>query len=285
MASDRINQLNILCCGAGMQSTALALMSCENARDGIKYPLVPIYDAIVFCDLCSEAPWVYKQVAFIANACKKCGISFYILTTDLYGIFMKNFGSGHVSSIPFWSIGADGKKAKMRRHCTIDFKIIKIQQFVRYELLGYRWREKLREADRGAHEMHIGFSFEEQQRIFDSYHPMFVNRFPLVEMGLTRADNYRYCLEVWGLNTKASACIFCPFHRKYFFWHLKSHHPKRYHDLVAFDQKLEKEQPNTMIRSKLFVSRSRKRIKDLTDAECNDAETFDYRGKAIWNGF
>lgn len=268
-----------------MQSTALALMSCENAKNGIQYPLVPIYDAIIFCDLCSEAPWVYRQVAFIADACKECGISFYVLTTDLYGVFMKNFGNGHVTSIPFWSIGADGKKAKMRRHCTIDFKIIKIQQFVRYELLGYRWREKLREADRGAHEMHIGFSFEEKQRIFDSYHPMFVNRFPLVEMGLTRADNYRYCLDVWGLDTKASACIFCPFHRNYFFWHLKRHHPKRFQDLVAFDQTLEREQPNTMIRSKLFISRSRKRIRNLTDTECNDAETFDYRGKPIWNGF
>lgn len=114
---------------------------------------------------------------------------------------------------------------------------------------------------------------------------MFVNRFPLVEMGLTRADNYRYCLDVWGLDTKASACIFCPFHRNYFFWHLKRHHPKRFQDLVAFDQTLEREQPNTMIRSKLFISRSRKRIRNLTDTECNDAETFDYRGKPIWNGF
>lgn len=32
MDSDRTKQLKILCCGAGMQSTALALMSCENAK-------------------------------------------------------------------------------------------------------------------------------------------------------------------------------------------------------------------------------------------------------------
>lgn len=277
--------MKILSCGAGMQSTALALMSCENARDGIKYPLVPIYDAIIFCDLRSEAAWVYAQVEFISNACRESGIPFYVLDTDLYGVFMRNFGSGHVTSIPFWSIGVDGKKAKMRRHCTIDFKILKIQQFVRYQLLHYRWREKLREEDRGAHELHIGFSAEERQRIFDSYHPMFVNKFPLAEMGLTRADNYRYCLETWGLDTKASACTFCPFHRNYFFRHLKKHHPKNYAALIAFDQKLEREQPNTMIKSKLFISRSRKRIADLTDEDCNDAEYFDYQGKAIWNGF
>lgn len=39
--------MKILSCGAGMQSTALALMSCENKKE-IKYKEVPVYDAIVF---------------------------------------------------------------------------------------------------------------------------------------------------------------------------------------------------------------------------------------------
>ena len=46
--------MKILSFGAGMQSTALALMSCENAfakTDGkeLPYPLVPIYDIVIFC--------------------------------------------------------------------------------------------------------------------------------------------------------------------------------------------------------------------------------------------
>ena len=43
--------------------------------------------------------------------------------------------------------------------------------------------------------MHIGFTFEEQQRIFDSKHKLFINKFPMVEMGITRADNYAYVKE------------------------------------------------------------------------------------------
>ena len=48
--------MKILSFGAGMQSTALALMSCENAfakTDGkeLPHPLVPIYDIVIFCDL------------------------------------------------------------------------------------------------------------------------------------------------------------------------------------------------------------------------------------------
>lgn len=39
--------MKILSFGAGMQSTALALMSCENAMNiPTPYPDVPIYDAI-----------------------------------------------------------------------------------------------------------------------------------------------------------------------------------------------------------------------------------------------
>lgn len=277
--------MKILSCGAGMQSTALCLMSCENAQNGVLYPLVSIYDAVIFCDLCAEPPWVYAQVDFLARACKESGIPFYKLTTDLYGSFMNNFGSGRVTSIPFWSIGQNGKKAIMRRHCTIDFKIIAVQKFVRYKLLGYRPRQRLRPEDRGAHELHIGFSAEEQQRVFDSYSPMFVNKFPLVEMGLTRQDNYSYCLERWGLDTKASACMFCPYHRNYFFDYMRANHPGQYDRLVAFDAKLEAEQPNTMIESRLFISRSRKRINELTAADCTDAETFFYRGRPVWNGF
>lgn len=149
----------------------------------------------------------------------------------------------------------------------------------------YKYRARCRKEDLGAHEMHIGFSAEEQKRIFNSKSPMFVNRFPLVEMGLTRADNYRYCLESWGLDTKASACNFCPFHRNYFFKYLKDNHINDYERILAFDKVLLEQQPNTPIRSQIFISRSRKRIVDLTDEDCCDMETFEYNGNLIWNGF
>ena len=51
-----------------MQSTALALMSCENVMQPGKFEKVPIYDLIVFCDLGEEPPWVMRQVEFIQNA-------------------------------------------------------------------------------------------------------------------------------------------------------------------------------------------------------------------------
>ena len=114
---------------------------------------------------------------------------------------------------------------------------------------------------------------------------MFVNRFPLVDMGLTRADNYAYIKDVWGLETKASACTFCPFHKNYFFNYLKEHEPKQYAQLVGVDELLRDKNPKPPMDSDLYISRSRKRIVDLTLEDCDDAECFEYFGKQIWNGF
>ena len=268
-----------------MQSTALALMSCENKTKGITHKEVPIYDAIIFCDLGSEPRWVYDQVYFIRCACEDASIPFFVLETNLHSDYIKNFGKSRVVSIPFWSLDIDGKKGKMMRNCTIDYKINAIQKFVRTEFLGYRKGQRTKVEDMKAHEMHLGFSIEEQRRCKENSHKMFVNKFPLVDMGLTRQDNYAYILDVWGLETKASACTFCPFHTNYYYKYLKNNYPEEYQTVLEFDEMLEREQPNTKIRSQLFLTKSRVRVKDLVDEDCNDKEVFEYNGEQIWNGF
>ncbi len=268
-----------------MQSTALALMACENVKDPGKHPLVPIYDLIVFCDLGKEPPWVLHQVDFIRAACQVAGIRFEIIESPLYQDYLNNFGNTRVVSIPFWTIGEDGRKGKMMRNCTMDYKINLIQKFVRWEILGYRKGQRAKAEDLKAHEMHLGFSKEEQHRCSENPHKMFVNCFPLVEMGVERKDNYAYVRDVWGLETKASACTFCPFHRNYFFQYIKKNDSDQYNDLIEFDNMLEREQPNTKIKSKLYISRSRKRIAELVPEECEDAEYFMYGDEKIWNGF
>lgn len=268
-----------------MQSTALALMACENVQHPGRHPFVPVYDLIAFCDLGKEPPWVMDQVAFIQDACLAAGIKFAVLKSPLYQDYLQDFGKKRVVSIPFWTIGPDGKKGKMMRNCTMDYKIGLIQKYVRWELLGYKKGQRTKPEDLKAHEMHIGFSAEEKRRCSENPHKMFVNHFPLVEMGLERKDNYAYIKDVWGLETKASACTFCPFHRNYFFQHIKENEPQEYRELVEFDEMLEREQPHTKIQSKLYISRTRKRIADLMPEECQDAECFMYRDQTIWNGF
>jgi hypothetical protein len=156
--------MKILSCGAGMQSTALALMSCENVKEPGKHPLVPVYDLVAFCDLGKEPPWVVKQVEFIEKACEVAGIPFVVIESPLYQDYLRDFGKKRVVSIPFWTVGEDGKKGKMMRNCTMEYKINLIQKYVRWELLGYKKGQRTKPEDLKAHEMHIGFSAEESRR-------------------------------------------------------------------------------------------------------------------------
>ena len=149
--------MKILSCGAGMQSSALHLMSCENALAKIRgeppvWPQVPIYDISIFCDLGFEPPWVKKQVEFLANAGHSCGVPLVILDSPLYTDFMENFGERRTISIPWWTIRDDGHKSKMPRNCTIDYKVELISKYVRWELLGYKKGQRLREEDKKAQE-------------------------------------------------------------------------------------------------------------------------------------
>ena len=94
--------MKILSFGAGMQSTALALMSCENAvQTPAPFPLVPVYDAVIYCDLGLEPPWVKTQLDFARGACENAGIRFYVLDTPLYRDFLCNFGERRTVSIPW----------------------------------------------------------------------------------------------------------------------------------------------------------------------------------------
>lgn len=286
------HRLQVLSCGAGMQSTALALMSCEmkiRMRDPkLKwniYPEVPIYDVIIFCDLGLEPPWVYDQVAFIKRACDDAGILFVVLDTHLYEDYVKGFGFAHMKSIPFWTINPDGKKAMMTRVCTIEYKIKVIEKYIRENYLHYRKGQRIKKQHIGSIDLHIGFSYEEKSRANASKSKLFVNKFPLIKMKAERHDNFKYIKEKWGLETKASACCICPFHRNFFFRYLKEFYPQEYNAVVRLDNILDYRRPLTPIKSELYISRSRKRISDLSDDECGDAEFFSYNGKQVWNGF
>lgn len=280
-------EFNILSYGAGTPSTTLALMACQNAKYGPPgpYPLVPVYDAVIFCDLHSEPPWVYTQARFTAATCRQMGIPFYRLDADLYGDFTHNFGRARTAAIPFWTLSSDGKKGRMPRQCTYDYKIKVIERFVRYELLGYRPRERALPLDVHAHTLHMGIMWEERQRAKESQQTLFTNRYPLVAMGWTRADCYAYNRAVWGLETRASCCLFCPYHTNYFYRYIREHEPHCYARALRIDELVETHQARPPLKSQLFLSKSRKRLRELSEADCQDRQMFLYRQKPIWNGF
>lgn len=212
------NPFTIMNYGGGTPSTTLVLMACENKLAGRPiHALMPEYDYVLFCDLHAEPSWVYHQAAFVSNVCAKAGINFITLDADRYGDFTQNFGKRRVVAIPFWTMAPDGKLGKMPRQCTCDYKNKIIERFARYELLGYRPKQHAKKWDVHAHEMHMGIMVEEAHRAKESRQTLFINRYPLVEMDWTRVDCFRYNKETWGLETLASACLFCPFRTNCFY--------------------------------------------------------------------
>ena len=54
---------------------------------------------------------------------------------------------------------------------------------------------------------------------------------------------------------------------------------------LCVDELVETHQARPPIKSKLFLSKSRKRLRDLSVEDCQDAQTFLYRQRSIWSGF
>jgi hypothetical protein len=96
----------------------------------------------------------------------------------------------------------------IRRQCTADYKVVPIRRKVR-KLLGIAGR---RSPTRPVAEQWIGISRDETVRVKPSFEHWQINRWPLIEQGVTRLDCLRW-LERHGYpQPPKSACIGCPFH-------------------------------------------------------------------------
>ena len=119
----------------------------------------------------------------------------------------------------------------IRRQCTKDYKITPIRRKVR-ELLGIAGR---RSPGSPVAEQWIGISLDEALRMKPSFEDWQVNRWPLIERGMTRQDCLRW-LERHGYPLPPkSACIGCPFHSNAYWRHMRDHDPEGWTDAVSVD--------------------------------------------------
>ena len=109
----------------------------------------------------------------------------------------------------------------------MDYKVLMIQKFVRYELLGYRPYQRLRQRISAPMNSTLAFPVKRLIVPFPADTLCFKTDFRLSRW-VERKDCYAYNLDEWGLDSKASACLICPFHRNYFFHHIKNNFPADY---------------------------------------------------------
>lgn len=242
--------MRVFSCGAGVQSTAIALLM----RDG----RLPLVDHVIFADTGWEPASVYAQVDRLAVLFAELGI-------PLHRVAQGNLRADAINpdhrfaSVPYFVRNPDGSEGMGRRQCTSEYKLAPINRKVR-ELLGAAAPE-FRRVPRGrVAEQWIGFSTDEVGRVGSKAHEVLYSRarYPLLDLGMSRRDCTAYLERTgWG-DTAKSACIGCPYHGNRQWRQLRDEQPAEWADAVAFDAAIRKGGARGLpLNGEAFLHRSR----------------------------
>ena len=217
----------ILSLGAGVQSTALLLLTARGA--------LPPIDAAVFADTGWKPREVYEHLERIdAEIAQPAGIPVVRVASGN----IRNDAidpAKRFASMPLYVLNRDGTFGMTRRQCTSEYKVKPIKRAVR-DILGHPHPTPV---PRGVYaEQWVGISTDEAHRAHESDVRYARNRYPLLELGMSREDCVRYLTELgWG-DTPKSACVGCPFHGNAAWRRIRDTSPEDWADAVRFDAEI-----------------------------------------------
>lgn len=196
-----IDPIHIISLGAGVQSSALALMAARGE-------ITPMPQCAIFSDTRCEPlevyrwlDWLEKQLPFpVHRVVEKRGLLHNII---------KSLQGGRFVGAPFFT-ESDNGGGKLRRQCTKEFKITPINRKVR-ELVGLA-KGKPGPRKKILAIQWIGISLDEVSRMKPSRVKWIKHEWPLVDRRMNRHDCLRW-MEARGFPMPPrSACTFCPYH-------------------------------------------------------------------------
>lgn len=232
--------LRVLSLGAGLDSTALLLMS--DAGE------LPRLDYAIFADTQAEPQHVYETLEWLTNT-----VTIPIVRVTAGSLreqilaaahSTKALSAGHAGQPPFWVKNDPNKTyatadsgGMLWRKCTQDFKIVPIRRKIR-ELLGVKPVGRL---PQGIHvEQWIGFTIDDLHRTLCSDVQWITNTFPLI---LPKQMHRRDCqawLEKHGYPVpKKSSCTFCPYHSNAYWRAMRDERPDEWSATVDFERQLQ----------------------------------------------
>ncbi|MBY5760214.1 hypothetical protein HFO07_26750 [Rhizobium leguminosarum] len=247
-------RLRVLSLGAGVQSTTLALLAAHGE-------IGPMPDCAIFADTRWEPKAVYEHLEWMMSP-NVLPFPVHIVSAGSIRDQLLEAGDGKRrasipaftktvtpagSSIPIVDEDEDGgiviigsrsspsetvSIGMIRRQCTTDFKIVPIRRKVR-ELAGLT---RKRSPDQAIVEQWIGISTDEIIRMKPSREPWQVNRWPLIERRMSRADCLAWLRRHDYPEPPKSACIGCPFHDDRRWRALRDHDPEAWADAVTVDR-------------------------------------------------
>ena len=208
----------VLSWGCGLQSTLLGELSARGKIDRL--------DLILNADPGWERQATYDVRNWYVARWREMGMPVVILPT---GDIRKEAAESHIH-IPFWTDSG----GPLRRQCTRHFKIDPMKRYLR-ERLGYH-PSKAPAPPAGAIEQWIGITLDEWTRAKPSRVQYIVNRWPLLEMKISREDCSLW-FQAHDLPVPPkSACVCCPYRRPAEWIRLRRSSPGEWAQAVAFDK-------------------------------------------------
>jgi len=183
--------MKILSLGWGVQSFTLAAMA---ALGEIEMP-----DVAINADTGYESVFTYEFASRWSDWLNNHGVRVVTVKEGNAPITVNR--NGGKIYLPAFTDSKNGPGGMLRRQCTQRWKIAPMRRWI--------------QANRNGQpvEQWLGISTDEWQRMRDSDVKYITNRYPLIEMRMSRAGCIDW-LQKHGLEVPPkSACYFCPFHR------------------------------------------------------------------------
>jgi hypothetical protein len=270
---------NVLNLGAGVQSSALALMAAKGE-------IGPMPDFAVFADTQAEPASVYKwldwletQLPFPVIRVTKGSLTEETLKvrTKKKSIYSDNPLTYLRTNIPVYGLTPSGEvKAALGRSCTADFKVAPILKEIR-KRCGIKHGQKEVTVTQW-----LGISYDEMQRMKLPSNAWTQHRWPLIEKRMTRSHCKDWMTKNGYPEPPRSACYYCPFHDNDEWRRLKTEDPEHFQKAVEFDKTyrcLQNDNPGGL-RIEVYLHKSCKPLDevDFTDKH-KDQMGFDFQSE------
>ena len=250
-------KFNVLNLGAGVQSSALALMAAKGE-------VGPMPDFAVFADTQAEPASVYKWLDWLETQLPfpVIRVTRGNLTDDsLKIVYRKKTGVKAMRRlIPLFGIKPNGEKtAALGRSCTADYKIAPILKEIKSRCGIKRAQKDITVTQ------WIGISYDEMQRMKLPSSAWTQHRWPLVESRMTRS----HCKEWMKKNNypepPRSACYYCPFHSNDEWRRLRNEDPEFFAKAIDFDLQIRKmyQEEQTDMKMEVYLHSSCKPIGEI----------------------
>ncbi len=221
--------LHVISLGAGVQSSVMILMAAKGE-------IQPFPTAAVFADTQWEPRRVYQHLEWLEGEVQRLTDGKLPIHRVTAGDIRSGGlgGKRRFTSMPlFTASGGMG-----RRQCTREYKIAPIKRKVR-ELLGVPKGRRVPEGVTATQWM--GITIDEAQRMKPTRDAWWLNRYPLVEKHMTRADCLSWFARAYpGRELARSACVACPYRSDVEWRDLRDNEPESWREAVEFDRTIRK---------------------------------------------